>query len=322
MTREVKFRQILNELLESSPYTKTRKHVCEIVGISQSRLTQFLRDESQKPSLETLIELADFFHVSLDYIIFGEDKEPTEVRAFSQDPTSVTLTRILAGLQERSDSHTWMVGLITQALVQQIDKVADELVSEGKNSQPGMIGIEAIEVIEQCSLVCYILSTNLHHDLIRSDTGEFLSGRFTPIVAANLSRGCRYRFVVPIHGEKTYPYWEESVASYRRILMENYQLDHRFLSRCEFKATRMPVIAGCALYKLDLTKLKQTDTVLAHRLSPGCSVDGWVGCVISPSEHIHADSLIDLEHLWYIKSNFDLMWNKGEYIPRGRSSRP
>ena len=52
----------------------TQKHLAEIVGVSEVSLQRF-EYGAARPSLDTLIALADYFDVSLDYLV-GRSDEP------------------------------------------------------------------------------------------------------------------------------------------------------------------------------------------------------------------------------------------------------
>ena len=59
----------LNKLINASDTSKSE--VAKSLGVSPSQITRII-DGSRYPSLELLIGLADFFHVSTDYLL-GRD---------------------------------------------------------------------------------------------------------------------------------------------------------------------------------------------------------------------------------------------------------
>ena len=67
------FPRILRELLECHPITKTKttlKGLAEAVGIRQQTVSLYRNGETQ-PTPETLVKIAKFFDVSVDYLLTG-----------------------------------------------------------------------------------------------------------------------------------------------------------------------------------------------------------------------------------------------------------
>lgn len=53
----------------------TQKDIAKSIGLSQQRFNAYIKGV-REPDIETLILLADYFQVSVDYLI-GHEKEPT-----------------------------------------------------------------------------------------------------------------------------------------------------------------------------------------------------------------------------------------------------
>ena len=68
--REVKLGQMLSKLIEDHGYSGNRKKIVSAVGVSPAALSQYVRDQTQ-PRFSKLLEPADFFDVSLDYLVYG-----------------------------------------------------------------------------------------------------------------------------------------------------------------------------------------------------------------------------------------------------------
>ncbi|WP_018131374.1 helix-turn-helix domain-containing protein [Effusibacillus pohliae] len=82
--------------------TKTQQEVADALGISRARYAHYESGRNE-PDLDTLVRLADYYHVSLDYLlgrsdILKEEKEYYKIRLlkeareiaelFQQDPDS------------------------------------------------------------------------------------------------------------------------------------------------------------------------------------------------------------------------------------------
>src|SRR4051812_7327275 len=94
-SRPIKLDEMLARLIEQQGYSRARKIVCKEVGISTSALAQYMKrpptEEERahgaravRPSFEILVALADFFAVSLDYLIFGE--QPGQAQPLDYGP--------------------------------------------------------------------------------------------------------------------------------------------------------------------------------------------------------------------------------------------
>ena len=63
--------EILDELIQES--NLERKTFAECIGISESRITDYIRN-GKFPTVENLIKIADYFHCSTDYLL-GKEEE-------------------------------------------------------------------------------------------------------------------------------------------------------------------------------------------------------------------------------------------------------
>lgn len=56
----------------------TQERFCETVGLSASSYTK-IENAFQRPALDTLIKIAQKLDMSLDYIVFGEEKDKPQI---------------------------------------------------------------------------------------------------------------------------------------------------------------------------------------------------------------------------------------------------
>ena len=69
--RDVKLGEMLERLIEQGGYSRNRKRILTKLGISGAALSQYVRQQTW-PSFSKLLAIADFFGVSLDYLVYGE----------------------------------------------------------------------------------------------------------------------------------------------------------------------------------------------------------------------------------------------------------
>jgi transcriptional regulator with XRE-family HTH domain len=310
---EIKLHETLMTLINEGGFSGTRKQICSAVGISASALSQFARGQA-RPSLETLVRLAQFFDVSLDYLVFGVH-ERRQAPAADHGPLARYIDVTLANLQNKSDERTALVARIARALAEQIDSTAERLAAKN-GSHAGLLADEETMVLEGYSVQTWILSMNLQYDIIQpegedqtGENAEAAAGRFLPIVVSNLSRGGRYRFLLPAALRD----WRSVVRSYRTILTRECTNSRLVVNNCGFRTTSSPLIAGCGLYQLDLPRMSRENPVLLEQIRHVIR-DGWIGYVIPPSQELRADALLDAGHLENARRTFADMWRRGQRI--------
>jgi transcriptional regulator with XRE-family HTH domain len=320
----IKLHDILTRLLTEGEFSGTRKQVCAAVGISPSALSQLARGQT-KPSLETLVRLADFFRVSLDYLVLGEQPMPI-TPATDYGPLARYIDLSLARLQAQSDERVDLVARIGRALAEQLERVAGE-VAAASPSLAGVLKDEETMLLEAYSVQTWIFSMNLHYDIILApdsppgdripgtlgasgDTGGAgAAGRFLPVVAQNLGRGRRYRFLLPAAVRD----WRPVVQSYRALLTKDLTNPQAVLNNCPFRATPGPVVTSFGLYQLDLAALEREAPLLLAQVRHAVS-DGWLGYVIPPSRELQADALMDHLHLEQARRTFADLWRRAQSL--------
>jgi transcriptional regulator with XRE-family HTH domain len=325
----IKLHEILTRLLTEGGFSGTRKQVCAAVGISPSALSQMARGQT-KPSLETLVRLADFFRVNLDFLVLGE-QPAAPAPATDYGPLARYIDLSLARLQGQSDERVELVARIGRALAEQIEDVAREVASTSP-SLAGVLKDEETMLLEAYSVQTWIFSMNLHYDIIltpdprsTSDTlegvdggagapatpaaGVEAAGRFLPVVAKNLARGRHYRFLLPTAVRE----WRPVVQSYRALLTRDLPNAQAVLNNCPFRATPAPCVAGFGLYQLDLADLEQEAPLLFAQVRHAVR-EGWLGYLIPPSRELQADALMDRLHLEQARRTFTELWRRAQSL--------
>jgi transcriptional regulator with XRE-family HTH domain len=310
--REVKLGEILQELIKRAGYNRNRKEIAQKLQISESRLSQYVRNQ-EKPSFHNLLRMAEFFGVSLDYLVYGE--EEIEAPVGNYEPLQLHTEMLLDEIRRDNDRYSWTKNRIAQIIMEKIDTAADRLLTSaamGKgvaSLHPDLLLYKDVVAIEQCSTEILILTTTLQNDVIIKSDGTAVPGSFLYPVAQNLKRKCKYRYVMPIlPPQRDRPYWEKVVDRYRRLLHDSFEVDGISIRGCEFKVTDAPVLNGCVLYHIDVDALNRTNSILLEQIQHAVDAEQWVGCSISPSEHLRADMLMDTYHLGYARLHFRSIW--------------
>jgi len=301
--REIKFGRMLDSLIERGGYSRNRKRILTRLGISGAALSQYIRQQTW-PSFSKLLAIADFFDVSLDYLVYGE---PGGGGLADYGPLYRYVDHALAGVQARGSRHTAVVARIGRVLADRIDAVAKELASAPTAAREGLLQDDELLRLERYCRQCDLVSLDLEFEVIHVE-GGLAAGRFLPVVAANLERGASYRFLLPPDRP-----WDETVDACRRLLAGQATGD-RVAEHCAFRLTRTPVLTGVMLYRLDAVALEAEEPALHAQIRDYLSEDDWLGCVIRPNSDSNSDMLMDPAHARRARTAFDAMWVSGTAV--------
>lgn len=299
--RQVKLGETLTALIERGGYARNRKEILAALEISSAALSQYARDQT-RPSFQKLVALADFFGVSIDYLVYGEVAEPASDYA----PVARHVDQSLARVMLETRRHTALVGRIGRVLSERIDDVARELASFPAAGREGLIQDHEIARVERCCSSVRILTLHLKDDLIIMPDGEPAAGEFLEVVAANLLHGCDYQFMVPLGSEKM-------VQQFRGLLADRVGLD-LVRTTCSFRRTGQPVIAGTGLYQLDLTEMRSREPDLLERMGDHIGPAGEFGYLISPNRESNSDMVMNQEHRERAQSAFTALWSAAKPV--------
>jgi transcriptional regulator with XRE-family HTH domain len=297
-SREVKFGQMLESLIERGGYSRNRKKILSALDISAAALSQYVREQT-RPSFGKLLAMADFFDVSLDYLVYGR---PTS-SLIDYGPLYRYVDHALADVQSRGSRHSALVARIGRVLADRINDVAEELAAAPTATREGLLQDDEVLRLERYCRRVDILSLNLEFDVIHLEDG-IAAGRFLPVVAGNLERGTAYRFLVPTQERGL----ETTVEACRRLLAEQVGGD-RVRENCAFRKTSTPMLVGVLLLMLDTVGLRAEESALYWQISDYLSEDGWLGCIIRPNNDSNSDMLMDPPHARRARVSFEAMWS-------------
>jgi transcriptional regulator with XRE-family HTH domain len=303
---EIKLGQILRQLIEGHGYNRNRQKILRAVGISATALSQYLHDQV-RPSFRTLVALAEFFDVSLDYLVFGIKQEPPGAVP-DYGPLARYIDLSLSGIQAKAAQHMSTMGRISSALAREIDQVARR-VGEEAALPAGMLLDDESLVLEGYSVDTTIVSLNLQHDIVAFE-GTKAAGRFLPVVAHNLIAGRSYRFLLPAPARDRRPV----VDSFREILQASGVASDTLVQNCRFRVTSVPIATGLGLCQFDIALLRREQPLLYEQISEFIDVDGGLGYVIAANDDVKADTLMDALHLGQARQSVEYMWKAAKPV--------
>ena len=293
---------MLESLIEHSAYNRNRKRISRELGISGAALSQYIHQQTW-PSFSKLLAIADFFDVSLDYLVYGQ---PTGSGVTDYGPLYRYVDHALADVQARGSRHTAVVARIGRMLADQIDNVAEELAATAAVRE-GLMQDDELLRLERYCRQCDLVSLNLEFDVIQSE-GDLVPGRFLSVMAANLENGVSYRFILPQDRQ-----WDAPVEACRQMLVRQIGGD-RVRQNCAFRLTSAPIMTSILLYRLDIVRLEAEEPALYAQICDCLSDYDWFGCVIRPNDYSSSDMLMDPEYVRRARNAFDLMWASGAAV--------
>jgi transcriptional regulator with XRE-family HTH domain len=296
--REVKFGKMLESLIEHDGSSRSRKRISRELGISGSALSQYIRQQNW-PSFLKLLSIADYFNVSLDYLVYGQ---PGSSALPDYGPLYRYIDHALADVQARGSRHTAVVARIGRVLADRVDAVAKELAATPAAAREGLIQDDELLRLESYCLRCDLVSLNLDFNVIPA-AGGAAPGRFLSVVASNLERGTPYRFLLP-QGEP----WIEIARDFRMLLSDQVGGD-RMRENCTFRMTAAPVSNGIVLYQLDVARLEVEEPALHAQIRDYLNEDVWLGCVARTNNDSNSDMLMDPQHVGRAREAFARMWS-------------
>ena len=303
--REVKLGQMLDRLIQDRGYERNRKKISRALDVSAAALSQYVGDQT-RPSFYKLLALADFFEVSLDYLVYGlPARGGGEV---DHEPALRFVDLALSDVQARTSRHSAIVGRIGRVLADRIDDVAAELTVAPTAAREGLVQDDEMLRLEGYCLRADILSLDLAFDVIQVK-GGVAAGRFLQVVVSNLRAGSQYRFLIP--GEEQVP--ASTVSAFRSLLAQRVGGD-QVHENCAFRRTSTPVMTGIVLYQLDVAALLAREPALHAQFSSDMGENHWFGCVIRPNADTNSDMLLDSRHLRHARNAFEALWASSQAL--------
>lgn len=298
--RKVKLDEMLHSLIERGGYSRNRQAILEAVGITAAALSQYTRGRT-RPSFQNLVTLADFFEVSLDYLVFGE---PASAPPEHGGTMAKYVERVLADVQSRASRHSDLLARISRVLADRIDAVARELAESPTAGREGLIEQDEILRVERYCRQADIVATDLGPNIIDMADGEAVAGQFFQVVIANLAKGCKYRFLLA--GELgAHP---AVVPRFREMVAEAIGGD-QLNENCSFRRASHPIMSGSGIYRLDTASLAAEEPALLAQFSRYLFDGAWLGYLNRPNDVSNADMLMSPSYTERARETFEAQWS-------------
>lgn len=301
--REVKLETMLARLIERDGYNRNRQPILDSINVTAAALSQYVRGRT-RPSFDKLLALADFFGVSLDYLVYGE---PTSTPA---DPAPLA-RYIQQALSDERARTTRLADLITRIggqLMARVNEVASDLETRLSGVE-GLIELDDILRVEQHCVQADIVTADLEADIIFLEDDTAAPGPFFSVVVDNLSRGCTYRFLL-VGEAATQP---RTVLRFQEMISDAIGGD-KLYEYCFFRAATSPVTGVPVLYNLDISTLVATEPAIFSLVSKHLDDQTWLGYLNRPNDDSDVAELMSASHVKTTRDAFAFLWNEANHL--------
>jgi transcriptional regulator with XRE-family HTH domain len=297
--REVTLAATLNDLIERGGYSRNRQAILDSVGVTAAALSQYARGRT-RPTFQNLVALADFFGVSLDYLVYGEPvSAPVD-----HGPIARYVEQALTDVQTSTQRHSDLVARIGRLLADRINDVARGLAASPSAGMEGLIELEECRRVERYCRRADIVTNDMGSNIIGLADGEAAAGQFFQVVKANLAKGCEYRFLLT--GDLNVQ--SDSVVRFREMIGAAIGGD-RLNRYCAFRRAVFPIMSGAGLYELDTATLALEDPGLFTQFGKYLLNGTWLGYVNRPNVDSNADMLMSPDYTEYARAAFETLWS-------------
>lgn len=257
--REIKFAQILSELLEQR-YPKNRAKLAIAAGISPSALSQYISRRTA-PSLPVLVRLATTLDVSLDFLVYGVESP----RNLEQETWVSHLESTFRKVSSQADAVRQSVNRVGMMLAGEIQTVVAQVVGSTGTASGAITAREVVQ-LERYATQIKMATIDIGLDLVVS-TGEVgqdstAPGPFLDVIASNIINGSRYEYILP-SGRR----WHEKAtllaSKVERELATRHFRDRSAIEKLlNFYSSDTGLVPSYVIYTLDAHALALRSPVL------------------------------------------------------------
>ena len=203
--RGIKLSESLASLIRTQGFTGNQKQIAKDVGVSEASLSHYLTGRSA-PSFDKLLALADYFGVSLDYLVYGTAANSSPEPARDNDYLSRQMQRALNEAGRQSARRQDLTSRLASVMVDSLTRAVDDIVKQPlrEESTRTITNDDAIALEEHATEVKIVSAmSNMDQKTGRQSgttitlpDGSVQPGPFLSVQAENIRRGIRYSQIV------------------------------------------------------------------------------------------------------------------------------
>ncbi len=311
MPQKITFAHMLQQLM-TERYRRNRAALAEAAHISPSALSQYVRGKAT-PSLDVLAHLADALDVSLDYLVFGQERiaPPPELGYLTGH-----IEAHVRGAQVQAEAlHDLIARIGAQASAQMpalVRSVAQALIADGA-SLAGTLSPEEIVAIERCDVSTTIVTSDLSNEILvleqEGNEDAAAPGFFAQVVTENIAAGNHYEYLVPHR-----PNMRHAGSLLREQLARLSRLEPSTLDR-RFRIAYVPnaCVPGFVVHHVVMERLLQRAAHLEEQIArfvypdPDNKKLGLLAIVTPASPSYQRYCLVDRQDIPYLMDEIHAM---------------
>jgi len=272
----------------------SRTDLCEQVGLSESALSNYLNGRIPQ-SWEPIVALANFFDVSLDYLVTGREHS----RGSAHRDIEHLLQHHATEMEQRVEGQNDLFLRVVESFMKNTRATVNSAIKHNRSFNTSILNEEQIWTLERCADEVTIATPYMKNEVIYDpDLDELKPGRYFNYITRciELNPDIRYHFVV--NGEPLLPKTIEQ--RFLALLHENgVQLDE---GNVRITVTNSPVYTQIVVYRLNESRVKAINETLYQRIQPFTGDNQELGIVLAPSDQAQLNILMDNKNLQVAKA--------------------
>jgi transcriptional regulator with XRE-family HTH domain len=261
--RAVRFDVTLRRLVAGPSGGASRKRLARAIGVNEATISHYLHGRI-RPRFETLVAIAEYFDVSLDYLVFGE-RAPT----VSQDESALLRAQVRQAVVEAADlggRHLDLVTRITRRLQASVEDAARGVALDEERRGPVGFVTDAEAIgMEACAARMRVMTRTF-----RSYGHDGRPGVYFAVLVSNLQLGRPYECL--LYGDREH--WQGEVETFRRLVERSGVPAEASRDCLRFRTLDEEPVASVSIVDLNVEVVERREPILWERYRDDVSPAG------------------------------------------------
>lgn len=277
----------------------SRKDVCDASGLSESALSNYLNGRTPQ-SLESIVALADFLGVSLDYLILGKEPELSYNELSSVENALIQHT---IQMEQRVERHNDLFLRVLNAFRSDLGKYVSQEVKKNDLFNTSLITEEDVWNLEMCANTV-VSATPSMVDEIRLDNSQLKPGQYYNYIRDNYRLNEDVAYVFYVNNQPALP--DKLEERFREILACDHvrpkrRTKHRTAGTLKITTVDVPIYTQIVMYRLRLGAVRDKNPILYERIQNFIADGDMIGIILAPSVESQINILMDEEHFQFAR---------------------
>ena len=283
--------------------------VCKKTKISKASLSSYENGHTQ-PTLENIKELANFYNVTIDYLVNGRE---VEIPLSEKELKTNHLDTIAYRVENRVERQTRLLAYIGHSLEEAIIKETKAQANKYKDiiSKVGTELLLEDETwdLELCANHTYVAYPYADDNILKNlKTSEYEPGEYFRLMVECLRTSPNARYT-EVYAKSVS---NEQIKEYRNLIESH--CGSAALNRVDIYRCDQPIMTEYAYYDLDIPKLQSQHPILYHYIAEHIHNDRFLAIVIAPQMIGDANFIADKVHFDIILEHFNMLIDRSEKL--------